>query len=124
MIDATVKFEIDQVEKMVPVLLDVPTSTLPRQRTKLDAPQMTHYRFHERFRWPTDQVLLVGMGMVALPVPVDGQPVVPGIPLFGANPARADLLLLVECKGAMNVADNGAVNAPPQRQAKNYRGRY
>jgi hypothetical protein len=124
MIDATVKFEIDQVEKMVPVLLDVPTSALPRQRTKLDAPQMTHYRFHERFRWPTDQVLLVGMGMVALPVPVDGQPVVPGIPLFGANPARADLLLLVECKGPMNVADNGAVNAPPQRQAKNYRGRY
>jgi len=125
MIDATIKFEIDQVEKMVPVLVDVPTPTMPRQRTKLDSPQMTHYRFHERFRWPTDQVLLLGMGMVALPIPVDGQPLVPGFPLpLGNSPARADLLLLVECQGQMTVVDNASPTRSPLRQAKNYRGRY
>ena len=35
---------------------------------------MTHFRFHERFRWPVDQVLVIGLGMVALPVPVDNKP--------------------------------------------------
>ena len=56
-------------------MLDVPTADVPRQRAKIDVPQMTHFRFHERFRWPADQVLLVSMGMVALPVPVDGKPI-------------------------------------------------
>ena len=100
MIDATIKCDIDQVEKMIPVMIDVPTPASPRQRTKIDVPQMTHYRFHERFRWPVEQVLLVGMGMVALPIPVDGAPLVPGVPLpIGNTPARADLLVFVECKG-------------------------
>ena len=100
MIDATIKCDIDQVEKMIPVMIDVPTQASPRQRTKIEVPQITHYRFHERFRWPIDQVLLVGMGMVALPIPVDGTPLVPGVPLpIGNTPARADLLMFVECKG-------------------------
>ena len=73
MIDAMIKCDVDQVEKMLPVMLDVPTRASPRQRTKIEVPQMTHYRFHERFRWPVDQVLLVGMGMVALPIPIDGR---------------------------------------------------
>ena len=101
MIDATIKCDIDQVEKMIPVMIDVPTQASPRQRTKIESPQMTHYRFHERFRWPVDQVLVVGLGMVALPIPVDGAPLVPGVPLpIGNTPARADLLIFVECKGA------------------------
>ena len=87
MIDATIKCDIDQVEKMIPVMIDVPTPAAPRQRTKIEVPQMTHYRFHERFRWPVDQVLLVGLGMVALPIPVDGKPLVPGVPLpIGTRP--------------------------------------
>ena len=40
---------------------------------KIEVPQVAQFRFHERFRWPVDQVLLVGMGMVPLPVPVDSQ---------------------------------------------------
>ena len=101
MIDATIKCDIDQVEKMIPVLLDVPTQASARQRIKIEVPQMTHYRFHERFRWPVEQVLLVGMGMVALPMPVDGRPLVPGVPLIGTSPPRADLLVFVECKGQL-----------------------
>ena len=72
MIDATIRCDVDQIEKMIPVMIDVPTAASPRQRTKIEVPQITHYRFHERFRWPIEQVLLVGMGMVALPIPVDG----------------------------------------------------
>ena len=42
---------------------------------------------------------LVDMGMVALPVPVDGKCDVRGIPFpFGSAPARADMLVLVEAE--------------------------
>ncbi len=130
LVDATIKCNVDQVEKMIPVMLDVPTRISPRQRTKIEVPQMTHYRFHERFRWPLERVLLVDMGMVALPIPVDGAPLVPGVPLpIGNAPARADLLVLIECKGALTPASAaGAAPSPlPQssrRDARTYRGRY
>ena len=129
MIDATVRCDVDQVEKMISVMLDVPTQASPRQRTKIEVPQITHYRFHERFRWPLDQVLLMGMGMVALPIPVDGAPLVPGLPLpIGNTPARADLLIFVECKGQPTPTAASAGLSPiprsSQREAKNYRGRY
>ena len=124
MIDATIRCDIDQVEKMIPVMLDVPTQASPRQRTKIEVPQMTHYRFHERFRWPIDQVLLVGMGMVALPIPVDGAPLVPGVPLpIGNTPARADLLIFVECKGsaAATAAAAGTAPIPRSSQARGHK---
>jgi hypothetical protein len=123
LIDATIKCEIDQVEKMLPIFLDVPTASSPRNRVKIEAPQMTHYRFHERFRWPVDQVLLVGMGMVALPMPVDGKPLVPGVSLpIGTTPARADLLVFIESRGQAPVSR--ANPQQPERQAQTYRGRY
>ena len=127
MIDATIKCDIDQVEKMIPVMIDVPTPISPRQRTKIEAPQMTHYRFHERFRWPIDQVLVVGLGMVALPIPVDGSPQVAGLPLpIGSSPPRADMLVFIECKGqsAGTTVNPAPGSRAPLRQAKNYRGRY
>ncbi|MHC4176626.1 MAG: hypothetical protein ACYSWU_03920 [Planctomycetota bacterium] len=123
MIDASIKCNIDQVEKMIPVMIDVPTAVAKRQRTKIEVPQMTHFRFHERFRWPVDQVLLVGMGMVALPVPVDSQPLVRGLPLpLGTSPPRADLLVLVEAKGRSGQAPR--VARGPRDEAKTYTGRY
>ena len=129
MIDATIKCDVDQVEKMLPVMIDVPTQAMPRQRTKIDVPQITDYRFHERFRWPVDDVLLVRMGMVAMPIPVDGAPMVPGVSLpIGNTPARADLLVFIECKGQSAIAAGpGSSTQPartPQHEAKNYRGRY
>jgi len=122
MIDATVKCDIDQVEKMIPILLDVPAQATSRQRIQIEEPQMTHYRFHERFRWPVEHVLLIGMGMVALPVPVDGRPLVPGVPLIGTTPARADLLVFIECKGQLPDPQRGPHTA--DQDAKTYRGRY
>jgi hypothetical protein len=99
-IDAAIKCNIDQVEKMVPVTVDVPTVVAPRQRTQIEVPQMAQFRFHERFRWPVDRVLLIGMGMVALPVPSDGKSLVPGIPLpLPKTTPRADVLIFVECHG-------------------------
>ncbi len=127
MVDATIKCDVDQIEKMISVMLEVPTRDSPRQRAKIEVPQITHFRFHERFRWPIEQVLVVGMGMVPLPIPIDGAPLVPGVTLpFGQTPARADLLVFVECKGQTPTAASGSAPIPrtSQREAKNYRGRY
>jgi hypothetical protein len=99
-IDAILKCEIDQVERLVPVILEVPTQAAPRQRTKIEVPQMSHFRFHERFRWPADQILVLGLGMVPTPVAGDAKSVIPGVPLpLAASPARADILLFVGGRG-------------------------
>jgi hypothetical protein len=101
-IDAVVMCEIDQVEKMVPVMVDVPTAVAPRQRTKIEVPQLAHFQFHERFRWAHDKVLLIGMGMVPLPMPSETKSLVPGLPIPGvvADDNRGDLLVFIEAKPA------------------------
>ncbi|NLF09721.1 MAG: hypothetical protein GX594_17330, partial [Pirellulaceae bacterium] len=124
LIDAAIRCDINQIEKLLPVMVDVPTQASPRQRAKIEVPQVTQYRFHERFRWPVDKVLLIGMGVVPLPIPVDGAPLVPGVPLpIGNTPARADLVVFVECQGQVAASSNAPAKGR-LREAKNYRGRY
>ncbi len=112
-IDAIVKCQIDQVEKMVPVMLDVPTAVAPRQRTKIEVPQLAHFQFHERFRWAPDKVLLVGMGMIPLPLPSESKSLVPGlqIPGVGSSDNRGDLLVFIEAKRAATKATAAARTA-------------
>lgn len=119
MIDATIRCHIDQVEKMIPVVLEVPTPISPRGRAQIEVPQLTHFRFHERFRWPAEQVLLVSMGRVPLPVPVDAKPLVPGLPL-GTSPPRADLLIFVECRGAGQAASGAPVTREADARLRRY----
>lgn len=102
-VDAVLKCQIDQLEKLVPVMLDAPSPLQPRQRLKIDVPQATHFRLQERFRWPADQVLVVGLGLVALPTPQEPNTLMANLPLL-ATPARADMLLFVENRGKGSVA--------------------
>ncbi len=94
-IDAIIKCNLDQIERLQPVMLDVPTAAAPRQRTQVDVPQLSSFRLHERFRWPSDQVLLIGCGMVAPPMPLDSGIKIPLV----SPPARVDLLVFVESRG-------------------------
>jgi hypothetical protein len=122
-IDAVIRCEINQVEKMIPVSLEVPEAFAPRQRPKIEVPQMSQFRFHERFRWPVDQVLLVGMGMVPLPVPSDGESLIPGLPLpLPTSAPRADLLVFVESRG--NSGPRAQVTGRGRPRARTYMGRY
>ena len=69
------------------------------------------FPFRRRFRWPTDQVLVLSLGVVALPVPVDSTPTLAGLPLpLPSSPPRADLLVIVEGKGPL-AETPGAVQA-------------
>jgi hypothetical protein len=93
----------------------VPTSVSPRQRTKIEVPQVSHCRLHERFHWPINQVLLVSLGVVATPTPVDRNPNLVQMALaMPPTPPRADLLVLIEHKGRASqppVAAAGAAAA-------------
>jgi hypothetical protein len=121
-IDATIKCDIDQVEKLIPVTLDVATAYGPRQRAQIESPQITRCRFHERFRWPADKVLLINLGMVPMPIPTDGKTLIAGLPLSLGGPPRADLLVFVESKGELGQAA-GAIRSA-QHDARTYHGRY
>ena len=121
-IDAVLKCHIDQLERLVPVMLDVPSHVAGHQRVKIEVPQVTHCRLHERFRWPTNQILLVGLGVVPTPVPNDAGPLKVSLP-WSTSGSRADLLVLVESKG--KAGDSSPVQVPPtQREARTYHGRY
>jgi hypothetical protein len=99
-VDAVIKCSVDQVEKMVPVSVDVPAGG-QTQRAQLQVPQLVSWRLHERFRWPADQVLLLSCGLVASPTPDAAAAAAPlglSMPMFGGSP-RSDALLFVDCRG-------------------------
>ncbi|MBN1911341.1 MAG: hypothetical protein JW818_16480 [Pirellulales bacterium] len=97
MIDATIKCTVDRVDKMVPVIVGAATSSAPEQKARIEVPQLTQFRLHERFRWPSDQVLLVALNQVALPEFTLGKTAVAGLPLsLPGMSGRADLLVMVE----------------------------
>src|SRR3990172_10285840 len=81
-VDAVVRCEVDLVEKLIPVMIDVPTTVAPRQRQRIDVPQPISSRLHERFRWPIDQVLLISLGVGPAPVAPNGIPIGVSVPLI------------------------------------------
>ena len=124
-VDAVVKLRLAQVEKMLPVKLEVPSTIAPNQRAECQVPQMTMIQLHERFRWPTDQVLLLSMGVVATPGPKKPNLLTDSLPLPKSAP-RADALLFVESKGPVTASLPG-VSSPgvtASRSEQTYHGRY
>jgi hypothetical protein len=92
------------------------------QRSQIQVPQVASWRLHERFRWPTNQVLVLTCGVVASPAPQP--PSTFGIPNpFSMAPSRAEALLFVESKGKSGPLTGGQ---PGDRNAAlpAYHGRY
>jgi hypothetical protein len=110
-VDAVVKCHVDQVEKMVPVSIDV-ANTQGNQRVQIQVPQVVSWRLHERFRWPTTHVLLISAGIVA--TPGEGKTTTPLMIRnpFEFVPPRADGLMFIQCKG-----DAAHALLPPSRTA-------
>jgi hypothetical protein len=100
-LDAVIKVNIDQLERMQSLSVDVPSAVAPRQRTKIDVPQVSQFRLHDRFRFPGDQVLLVSLGVVPLPQTAETSTSPFKLPdALGGGPERGELLLFIEAKGA------------------------
>jgi hypothetical protein len=125
--DAVVKLKLNQVEKMVPVKLELPTTVAPNQRVQVDVPQMTSSNLHERFRWPTDKVLLLSMGVVATPGPTKDNPVTDAVkdavPIL-KTPPRADALLFVESAGVTAPSPTPTAARSATLPQQSFQGRY
>jgi hypothetical protein len=128
-VEAVVKCHIDQIEKLVPVDVDVPAATGGAQRLQIQVPQVVSWRLHERFRWPADKVLLLSCGVVAAPtserigplgIPIPSS--MANLPIPGVN-GRADALLFIENKGKSHQTLIQA-NSGNTEQSTQYHGRY
>jgi len=114
--EACIECKVDQIEKMTTVKVNVPDITNPKQKLSLQIPQVVSWRLLERIRWPSDQVLLLNVGVVANPTPDGGRPL-PGI--FGGNSQRSDALLFLEYEGPAvssnlrHAARGGSTNITP-----------
>ena len=98
-IEAMIKCEVDQVEKLTNVRVNIPGVGGGLQQMNLQVPQLVSWRLHERFRWPSDQVLLLSCGVVATPEPETPRAGGFRIPILDASPKRADALLFIEYRG-------------------------
>ncbi len=98
-IEALLRCNVDQVERLQQVEIDVPDNSGGMQSVRIGVPQMVSWKLHERFRWPSDQVLLLSCGVVANPSEDSGSGL--GLQnLFSRSRGRADALLMLEYKGS------------------------
>lgn len=99
-IDCAIKAEIDQVDKLKHVELALPLPNAQLHRTRIDVPQVVSWRLHERFRWPSDMVLLLSCGVIASPErPQAAMPLLNLEMLTGTTAGRADALMFIEFRG-------------------------
>lgn len=133
-VDLVVKCNIDQVERLKDVNLDLPLQNGQLYTAQINVPQVASWRLHERFRWPSDQVLLLSCGVVAAPQgKPDGSLLGRGGSLLGLDKIlspvgdRADALLMIEFRGDASgripTAPTGATAAQPSTSPLS-RGRY
>jgi hypothetical protein len=99
-IEAIIKCDIDQIERLTNVNVDVPNQLDGSQTVNLQIPQIVSWRLHERFRWSGDQVLLLTCGVVA-GIEQPGSKIGPLIPMLGNNlrTKRAEALLFIDYRG-------------------------
>ncbi len=123
-IEAMIKCDVDQVEKLEDVSVAVPAGPGgTQQKVQLQVPQMVSWRLQERFRWPSDEVLVLSCGVVATPDPDAKNG---GLRLPGTGGAkRADALLFIDYRGPATGATIATVPSRPSfdRTADNRMGR-
>ncbi|HBB72962.1 MAG TPA: hypothetical protein DC048_00775 [Planctomycetaceae bacterium] len=88
-VEAVFRCRIDQVERLAPVTLPAPAGV--RGRLQMEVPQVAAVRVGERFRWPSSQTLVIGIGLVPWPVPA--QNTVPGLV---PDAKRRDVVVVIE----------------------------
>lgn len=112
-IEAAIACQVDQIERMVPLAIDLPVGN-PPPRVMLQVPQLVSWRLSERFRWPAQEVLLLSCGVVASPAPGAGGMTALLAPL-GIGSTRADALLMVELRtpGTQGLPPAMATASPP-----------
>ncbi len=88
-IEAVFRCRIDQIERLAPVALPSPAD---RQKVQVEVPQVAAVRVGERFRWPANQTLFIGLGLVPWPVPGQNG----SAPAAAPDAKRCDMVVVVE----------------------------
>ncbi|MDA0660012.1 MAG: hypothetical protein O2931_13235 [Planctomycetota bacterium] len=102
-VDAVVRGSAQQIDRITDTWLSLPTVSASNQRVQVQVPQVSMWQIHERFNWSVHEVLLISRGIV---VPALAAPAASGNPLpnplapLTARSTRADLLLVIEGRGA------------------------
>lgn len=105
-IEVAVKCDVDQVETLTPIKIPVAGVNGAVQSADINVPELISWRLHERFRWPSDQVLLLSCGVVADPQPeTSGGTGVFGFGSRRKRTNRSDALLLIEYRGPADGAN-------------------
>ncbi|MCE9631172.1 MAG: hypothetical protein K8S94_10730 [Planctomycetia bacterium] len=88
-VEAVIRCRIDQIERMAAVSLASPVN---QQLVQVEVPQVAAVRVGERFRWPANQTLVIGIGLVPWPVPAQN---VSPVALL-SDVKRCDVVIVVE----------------------------
>jgi hypothetical protein len=88
-VEAVVRCRIDQLERLAQVSFASPVN---QQRVQVEVPQVAAVRVGERFRWPANQTLFIGLGLVPWPVPAQN---VAAVSLL-TDDKRCDVVIVVE----------------------------
>jgi hypothetical protein len=94
-VEAQFKCMIDQVERLVNVPFDVVVGG-QTQRAQIQVPQLVSWRLQERFRWPSDQVLVLSCGVIASPTGPTGA--LSFLKPLDGRGSRSDAIMFVEYK--------------------------
>jgi hypothetical protein len=97
--DAIIKLDITQIDKMIQIQIDAPTTINPRQRIEIESPQVAKFSLDEQIRWPKEKVLLLDLGTIPLPnfkQSNETGSVLTGITKGLAASKRANVLLFIE----------------------------
>ena len=115
-IDAIIGIEINQVEDIQAVTVDLPTANGQTQPYQLQIPQLVSWEIEERFRWPSNMVLVISCGVIATPGP-QKEALFGLTSLINGTQGRADALMFVEYKGPARTipgsTPNPALARPP-----------
>ncbi|MDR1959871.1 MAG: hypothetical protein LBQ54_12645 [Planctomycetaceae bacterium] len=111
-VDIMLKLEFLQVEKMIPMIMDVPTASAPGRKITIEKPQTAMFRLDEQIRWPKDKVLMLDLGMI--PMPAASQAAVQeGIInklTVQSSSRRSNVILFIDSRGPVETLP---VPAPP-----------
>ncbi|MBQ6108868.1 MAG: hypothetical protein IJK97_11720 [Thermoguttaceae bacterium] len=93
LVDAQIKFQVNHLDRLLPMNI-TPAGEVTRNTERIEVPQVGQFRFRERYRWNTENALLVSVGLTP-PLTSTGEGSTPS--LLGASP-RVETLVLVELK--------------------------
>lgn len=134
-IDLAISCGIQQIEGLKRVNVDLMMPTGQTQTAQIEVPQVVSWQLKERFRWPSDQILLISGGVVATPTGGNQDATLLGQGssllgldrLAGSRGPRADALMMLEFKGPSStqlLPGSGGTNTAGSNTAGPSRGRY